>query len=162
MISLIAAVARNGVIGDGEKMPWHLPADLAYFKRMTLGKPVIMGRKTFESIGFPLPKRQNIVLTRDEAWQADGVEVVHSSCQALNAAIAAEEIMIIGGGNVYAQFMPHAERLYLTEVACDAEGETRFPAFAASQWRLVTEQAHQADSKNPVAYRFVIYERSGF
>jgi dihydrofolate reductase len=128
-LALIAARARNGVIGLDNRMPWHLPEDLAYFKRVTLGKPVVMGRKTFESIGRPLPGRLNIVVTRNPDWQAAGVQVAHSldAALALAAAAAPEEIMLIGGAELYRQALPQADVLYLTEIDAEFAGDAFFP-----------------------------------
>ena len=123
-ISLIAAMANNRVIGKDNDMPWHMPADLAHFKKVTLGKPVIMGRKTFESIGRPLPGRTNIVITRNLDWQHDGVEVVDSPEQALAKVAGVDEVMIIGGGNIYQQFLPQAENLSLHFIDLDVDGDT--------------------------------------
>lgn len=158
-ISLIAALDKNGVIGDGDRIPWRLPADLRYFKRVTMGKPLVMGRKTYESIGRPLPGRQNIVLTRQRDFEAPGCTVVHSLEEALAAAGDAEEVMVAGGGSVYRQFLSRADRLYLTFVETTAEGETTFPPFDREKWRLIFEEAHPADGDNPFPYRFTIFER---
>jgi len=158
-ISLIAALDKNGVIGDDGGIPWRLPADLQYFKRVTMGKPLIMGRKTHESIGRPLPGRQNIVLTRQRDYHAPGCTVVHSIEEALAAAGDAEEVMVAGGGSVYRQFLPLAHRLYLTLVDTTAEGETTFPPFDREKWRLIFEEAHPVDEENPFPYRFTIFER---
>ena len=158
-ISLIAALDRNGVIGDGGNIPWRLPADLKYFKRVTMGKPLVMGRKTYESIGRPLPGRQNIVLTRRRDFEAPGCTVVHSMEEALAAAGDAEEVMVAGGGTVYRQFLPRADRLYLTFVDTEAEGDTTFPSIDATDWHLIFEEAHAADEENPIPYRFTVFER---
>lgn len=158
-ISLIAALDNNGVIGDGGDIPWRLPADLKYFKRVTMGKPLIMGRKTYESIGQPLPGRKNIVLTRQRDYDATGCTIVHSVEEALAAAGNAEEVMVAGGGSVYRQFLPRADRLYLTFVDTEADGDTTFPPFDPAKWRLVFEEAHPADEDNPFAYRFTIFEK---
>ena len=159
-ISLIAALDRNGVIGDGGRIPWRLPADLKYFKRVTMGKPLIMGRKTHESIGRPLPGRQNIVLTRQHAYEAPGCTVVHSVEEALAAAGDAEEVMVAGGGTVYRQFLPRADRLYLTFVETTGEGQTTFPPFDREKWHLIFEETHPADEKNPFPYRFTIFQKA--
>lgn len=158
-ISLIAALDENGVIGDGGQIPWRLPADLRYFKRVTMGKPLIMGRKTHESIGRPLPGRKNIVLTRNRDYEAPGCTVVHSMEEALAAAGDAKEVMVAGGGEVYGQFLPRADRLYLTFVGAAVEGDTRFPPFDPQQWRLVFEEGHPAGDDNPFPYRFTVFER---
>lgn len=159
-ISMIAAMAHDRVIGLDNQMPWHMPADLAHFKRVTLGKPVLMGRKTFESIGRPLPGRRNLVISRNPAYQAEGVEVIDS----VEAALAllgegVDELMVIGGGHLYGQLLPRADRLYLTWIDLAVEGDTRFPAFDDEQWRLVESEAHPADEKNPHPYRFETWQR---
>ena len=159
-ISLIAAVDRNGVIGKGGDIPWRLPADLRYFKRVTMGKPLLMGRKTYESIGRPLPGRQNIVLTRQRDFEAPGCTVVHSVEEALAAASDAEEVMVAGGGSVYRQFLPRAHRLYLTFVDTVTEGDATFPEFNLDRWRLIFEEAHAADEQNAFPYRFTIFEKT--
>ncbi len=158
-ISLIAALDRNGVIGDDGRIPWRLPADLKYFKRVTMGKPLIMGRKTYESIGHPLPGRHNIVLTRQRDYRAPGCTVVHSLEEALAAAGDVEEVMVAGGSSIYRQFLPRADRLYLTFVETTADGETTFPPFDREEWHLVFEEAHPADQQNPFPYRFTIFEK---
>lgn len=158
-ISLIAALDKNGVIGDDGRIPWRLPADLKYFKRVTMGKPLVMGRKTHESIGRPLPGRQNIVLTRQRDYHAPGCTVVHTLEEALAAAGDAEEIMVAGGGTVYRHFLPRADRLYLTFVETTAEGETTFPPFDPRAWHLIFQEAHPADERNPYPYRFTIFEK---
>ena len=158
-VSLIAAVASNGVIGRENRLPWRLPADLQHFKRLTMGKPIIMGRRTWESIGRPLPGRRNIVLTRDAGFHAEGCTVVHSVEQALGAVGDCGEVMIMGGANLYAQMLPWADRLYLTQVKADIEGDTRFPAFDADQWVEVQRESHRADAINQHDYDFVVLER---
>jgi dihydrofolate reductase len=163
IISLIVAVSRNGVIGVDNQLPWHLPDDLRYFKSVTMGKPLIMGRKTHESIGRPLPGRANIVLTRDRQWTADGVVVVND----LDAAIAAakracdasnvDEVMIIGGEQIYKMTLGTAHRLYLTEVDADVEGDAFFPAMDTQQWYKSREQL--PENTEAYRYRFVVLER---
>ncbi|GAA5216107.1 type 3 dihydrofolate reductase [Corallincola platygyrae] len=160
-ISLIAAMANDRVIGKDNQMPWHLPADLKHFKAVTLGKPVVMGRKTFESIGRPLPGRQNIVITRDPEWTADDVTVVHGTEQAMIAAGPVEELMIIGGGNIYQQFLSQADRLYLTFIELDAEGDAWFPDYQAEKWNEIESESHGPDDKNRYNYRFVTLEKKG-
>ncbi|MCG9065883.1 dihydrofolate reductase [Laribacter hongkongensis] len=157
-LALIAACARNGVIGLDNRMPWHLPEDLAYFKRVTLGKPVVMGRKTFESIGRPLPGRLNIVVTRNPGWQAAGVQVAHSldAALALAAAAVPEEIMLIGGAELYRQALPQADVLYLTEIDAEFAGDAFFPEVDLARWRIDREEAGQRDSDG-LRWRFVRY-----
>ena len=160
-ISMIAAMAHDRVIGKDNQMPWHMPADLAHFKRVTLGKPVLMGRKTFESIGRPLPGRRNLVISRNPDYQADGIEVVGSveAALALLADNEVAEVMVIGGGHLYAELLPKADCLYLTRIELMVEGDTRFPAFADEQWQCVEREVHQADEKNPHPYRFETWLR---
>ncbi|MVG14671.1 type 3 dihydrofolate reductase [Aeromonas jandaei] len=160
-ISMIAAMAHDRVIGKDNQMPWHMPADLAHFKRVTLGKPVLMGRKTFESIGRPLPGRRNLVISRNPGYQADGIEVVGSveAALALLADNEVAEVMVIGGGHLYAELLPKADCLYLTRIDLEVEGDTRFPAFADEQWQCVEREAHQADEKNPHPYSFETWLR---
>ena len=160
-ISMIAAMAHDRVIGKDNQMPWHLPADLAHFKRVTLGKPVLMGRKTFESIGRPLPGRRNLVISRNPGYQAEGIEVVGSveAARALLASSAVEELMVIGGGHLYAEMLPSADRLYLTQIDLAVEGDTRFPAFDDGQWQRIDCESHPADEKNPHPYLFETWQR---
>ena len=150
MITFVLARARNGVIGRDGKLPWHLPADLKHFKALTMGKPMIMGRKTFESFPAPLPGRRHVVLTRDPDWSADGAEVVHSVDEAL--ALAGEDAAVIGGAEIFALFLDRADRIELTEIHLDAEGDASVPAFAG---RLETaREDHPAEGDRP-AYSFV-------
>lgn len=159
-ISLIAAMAKNRIIGKDNDMPWHMPADLKHFKAVTMGRPVVMGRKTFDSIGRPLPGRQNVVITRNEDWQHDGVLVAHSKEQALAFLKDAEEIMIIGGGHVYEQFLPLATHLYLTFIDLDVDGDTQFPDWTqVASWQQIDSEKHQADEKNIHDYQFVTLKR---
>ncbi|NMP15939.1 type 3 dihydrofolate reductase [Thalassotalea sp. Y01] len=160
ILSMIVAHANNRVIGKDNDMPWHMPADLKYFKKTTLKKPVIMGRKTFESIGFPLPGRRNIVITRDANYQADGIETVDSVDAALALVTDVEEIMVIGGGSIYQHCLPAADRLYITEIDLTTDGDTFFPDYNAdNRWQCVSEDAHQADENNTHPYNFKVYER---
>jgi dihydrofolate reductase len=159
-ISMIAAMANDRVIGKGNKMPWHLPADLTFFKQMTLTKPVIMGRKTFESIGRPLSGRKNIVITRSINFKAQGVTIVHDKTSALAAAAGAEEVMVIGGATIYQQFLPQASDLYLTFIHLQVDGDAFFPDYqAASCWQMSWSQSHQKSDKNPYDYQFVKLRR---
>lgn len=158
-ISLIAAVARNGTIGQGNQLPWRLPADLKRFKALTLGKPVIMGRKTWESIGRPLPGRLNIVVTRQPAFHAAGATVVHSLDEAFAVAVAVPEVMVIGGAELYAAALDRADTLHLTRVQADVPGDAVFPAVCWAQWRLASSEPHDADAQHAFAYTFEHYER---
>ena len=160
-ISLIVAMAQNRVIGRDNQMPWHLPEDLRYFKRITLNKPVVMGRNTFESIGKPLPHRTNIVISRNPDYRIDGAVVVNSLEAALQVCrdLKAAEAMIIGGAQIYAQALPMADLLYLTEVAAHIEGDASFPEFDRSQWQETARESHQASDNNPWDYAFVVLEK---
>ena len=159
IVSIIAAMDRNCLIGKKNQLPWHLPADLAHFKQVTMGKPVIMGRKTYESIGRPLPGRTNIVLTRSDDFDVQGVVTAGTLEQALDHASAAEEVMIIGGSAIYELALPRADRLYLTHVEGSFQGDAWFPQFETEQWRIIASERHSADDKNTSDYRFVTYER---
>ena len=161
---LVVARARNGVIGNDGAMPWHLPDDLRRFKRMTVGKPVLMGRKTFESIGKPLPGRQNIVLTRDAGWRADGVTVAANLAEAVAAAgldprARADGIMVIGGAQIYAEALPSATRIELTEIDAEPVGDTFLPAFDPARWREVARETHPAEGDRP-GFAFVTLVRA--
>ena len=158
LISLIVAMAQNGVIGRDNALPWRLPADLKRFKAFTLGKTVLMGRKTFESIGRPLPGRDNLVLTRDRRWLASGVIVVHSVEQALTQA-GDKELVAIGGAQIYRLLMPFARRIYLTHVHADVPGDTFFPDFDPTQWDDVECRMHPADEEHAYPVTFVTLER---
>lgn len=158
IISLIAALATDRVIGMENAMPWHLPGDLAWFKRNTLNKPVIMGRKTFESIGRPLPGRLNIVISSNPG-EHDGVTWVTSVDAALAAAGDVEEVMVMGGGRVYEQLLPKANRLYLTHIDAEVEGDTHFPDYDPDEWESVFSEFHDADAQNSHSYCFEILER---
>jgi dihydrofolate reductase len=157
--SLIVARARNGVIGRENGMPWHLPADLAHFKRTTLGHPVIMGRRTWESIGRALPGRRNIVVSRNAAFAAPGAEVVTSLAQAWQAVEAADEAFVIGGAQLYAEALPDIDRIYLTDVVGEIGGDTRFPTLDPRQWRETVLGEHPPDERNRFALRFLLLER---
>ena len=159
IVSIIAAMDRNRLIGKRNQLPWHLPADLAHFKKVTMGKPIIMGRKTFESIGRPLPGRTNIVLTRSVDFSAEGVSIVASLEQALALAAAEDEAVIIGGSSIYELALPQVDRLYLTYIENSFEGDAWFPDFDLGQWQIVASEEHSADKKNPCDYRFVTYQR---
>lgn len=162
MISLVVAMARNRVIGAAGGMPWHLPADLQRFKKITMGRPVIMGRRTFESIGRPLRGRANIVVTRRRDWNPGGVLLARGFEAALEAArqVGGEgEVFVIGGGELFRQALPIAGRMYITRIEADIEGDARFPDFDEAEWRLVREEIRESDPQNPYACRFEVWER---
>ena len=162
----MVAKASNRVIGRNNKLPWYLPNDLKYFKQTTLGKPVIMGRKTYESIGKPLPGRTNIVITRQAGYQPEGVKVVGTVEDAIKVAESVclidgqDEAMVMGGAEIYGLTLPHCERLYLTEVHADVEGDAWFPEYEKSEWKEVTREDFKAEGPNPFDYSFVVYERT--
>lgn len=160
-ISLLVAASENNVIGAANKLPWHLPADLRYFKNLTWAMPILMGRKTFESIGKPLPGRKSIVITRNRNWQHEGVDVVHSVEEAVQKASAygAKEIFVIGGAEIFETSLPKAERIYLTRIHHHFDGDAFFPEIDPAKWSLVSERFCQADEKNAYAHRFQIWER---
>ena len=160
IISLIAAVADNGVIGAGNALPWHLPADLKRFRELTRGHHVIMGRKTCESLGRPLPDRINLVVSSNTRYNAPGFTVVGSFAAALDAARHQQEVFVIGGARLYAQALPRADRFYLTLVHTDVAGDTRFPDFNRSDWRELERSEHMADARHAHAYSFVTLERN--
>lgn len=163
-VAMIAAMSRNRVIGVGNRLPWYLPEDLKRFKRLTLGKPLVMGRKTFESIGRPLPGRLNIVITRDANYRHEGIRVCHSLDEALRLADhqalidAADEIMVMGGGEIYQLALPAAVRLHLTEVAVELDGDAFFPCVDSMQWQEV-ERTHVTPPPGQPDYAFVQYRR---
>ena len=164
-VAMIAAVAENGVIGADNAIPWRLPSDFAFFKRTTLGKPLIMGRKTFESIGKPLPGRTNIVVTRQRGYQPDGVLVIDGldaaleHAQAIAAADGADEVMIGGGEAIYRAAMPWAERLYISHVALAPAGDTHFPPIDPAEWAVVAEPDVPLTGKDSAAFRVKVYQR---
>jgi dihydrofolate reductase len=164
-LSLIAALAENGVIGRDNKLPWHLPNDLKYFRAVTIGKPVIMGRRTWESLGRPLPGRTNIVITRQPAYEAPGARVVATLDEAIRLAESValidgqDECVVIGGAEIYALALPRCDRLYLTEVHATVDGDAHFPAFDRARWREQTRERFAAEGPNPFDYSFVVYER---
>ena len=161
MISLIVAASTNRVIGVQGQLPWRLSDDLRRFKSLTMAKPIVMGRKTWESIGRALPGRQNIVITRQPGFVAEGAEVVISPVGALRAAGDADEVMIIGGGQIYDLFLPKASRVYLTQVLIELDGDAWFPALDPADWQLVDSEAHAASEANEYEFEFRTYERSG-
>nr|AIA16918.1 Dihydrofolate reductase [uncultured bacterium] len=162
IVSLIAAASDNNVIGKDNWMPWHLPAELAYFRDVTRGKPVIMGRKTLDAMGRPMPKRHNIVVSRQQDLQVEGVDTAHSVEEAIELTTkdAMEEIFVIGGEQIYSAFLPHADRIYLTRVHTNIEGgEAFFPEFDENEWSITKNERHEADMENPLAFTVLVYER---
>lgn len=158
MISIIVALAKNRVIGIENRLPWRLPGDMQWFRQQTLGKTVVMGRKTYESLGKPLPDRRNVVVTRARDFTAPGCTVVHSLDEALGLA-QETELMVIGGEEIYRQTLPRADRLYLTLVDSEVEGDAWFPEFDWGAWREIERIPRPADERNPYAYSFLILER---
>ena len=157
-IALVAAVARNGVIGRDNGLIWHLGSDLRRFKALTMGKPMLMGRRTFDSIGKPLPGRRSLVLTRDRGFSAAGIETVHDWDAAL-AAAGADTLMVVGGAEIYALALPHADRIHLTEVDAAPEGDTFFPDFDRSPFHETFREPHAAGPRDAHAFTFVDLER---
>jgi len=165
-IAIYVAIAENGVIGREGGLPWRLSTDLKRFKADTMGKPIIMGRKTYEGIGRPLPGRLNIVVTRDKGWRAEGVEVAHSLDEAITLAkvrgrcmVGAEEACVVGGGEIYAQALPLADRLHVTHVLAQVDGDAHFPPIDPEIWRVVRSQDFPAGEKDSHATRYTVYER---
>ena len=158
-VSLIVAASQNGVIGKNNRLPWKLPADLKRFKQLTMGHPVIMGRKTFESIGKPLPGRTNIVVTHQAGFQACGALAAHSLEEALRLCENTEEVSVIGGASIYEQALPLADRIYLTLIHQDFEGDTTF-RWDKYQWKELSRQDFQPDANNPYPYSFLTLERT--
>jgi dihydrofolate reductase len=160
MISFVVAVARNGVIGREGGLPWHISSDLKRFKEITMGKPVIMGRKTWDSLPRkPLPGRRNIVITRQADFPAEGAEVVATPEQALNLCAGSPEVAVIGGGEVYRLFWPMVDRLYLTEVDLEVEGDTHFPALDPAEWREVAREVHPRSERDSAAFTLRVLDR---
>ena len=159
IITLVVAVADSGVIGRDNGLPWHLPEDLKRFKRLTMGKPLVMGRRTFESIGKPLPGRQNIVVTRDTIYRRDGVTVVHDVDGALRAAGDVPEIMVIGGAELFRALLPRAGRIHLTRVHGNIEGDVMWPALDERDWVVVQRESHCADERHAYAMTFEVWEK---
>ncbi len=164
-LSIIVAMSENRVIGANNQLPWHLPEDLKYFKRITMGHPIIMGRKTFESIGRPLPGRSNIVVTRQRDWSAPGVIVASDIEGALRQAAlevqneADQEVFVIGGGELFRQTLDKVSRLYLTQVHARVDGDAYFPDFQREQWREIERMDYDSDQNNPYAYSFLVLDR---
>ena len=158
LITLIVAVADNGVIGRDNALPWHLPEDLKRFKRLTMGKPMIMGRKTFESIGKPLPGRRNLLVTRDTNYRLPGVEVVHGADEAIAATADVPEIMVIGGAELFRLFLPLAGRVHLTRVHAKVEGDVKWPPLPGT-WEVTTRERYEADDRHAHAMTFEVWEK---
>jgi dihydrofolate reductase len=161
MISLLVAMDKNNLIGRDNDLPWRLPADLAYFKRVTMGHSIIMGRKTFDSIGRPLPGRENIIITRNKEYMAKGCKVIHSTNEVLEMDEKDKELFVIGGAEIFKELLPFADRLYLTEIDDVFYGDTYFPEFSLQDWKVVSSEKGPKDEKNPYDYTFVVYERIG-
>lgn len=159
IISFVVAMGKNRVIGKDNSLPWEMPADMKRFKELTTEKPIIMGRKTFESIGRPLPNRTNIIITRDENYKAEGCIVVHSIDEALKAAEGNEEVMVIGGAQIYKEFLPTANKIYLTIIDNDFEGDAYFPEYNEDEWKEVKREKHEADKENKYSYTFIDLQR---
>jgi dihydrofolate reductase len=157
--SLVVAVAQNGVIGRDNALPWRLPADLAHFKRVTMGHPVVMGRRTYQSIGKPLPGRHNIVVTRNAHFEAPGCTVVNSLGDAWKAAGDAEEVCVIGGTTLFEETLPLADVIHFTQVEAEVDGDTYFPAFDRGAWREIEVARHPADERNAYPMRILRLER---
>lgn len=160
ILSLLVAVSENNVIGKNNQLPWHLPNDLKYFKNLTWALPILMGRKTFESIGKPLPGRQSIVITRNKNWNFEGVTVVHSLHEAIKAAesFGAKEVFVIGGAEIFSTAMPQAHRLYLTRIHHDFVGDVFFPAVDFGSWELTSERFCEADEKNKYNHSYQVWQ----
>lgn len=158
-LTLIVARARNGIIGRDNQLPWKLPEDLAYFKRTTMGAPIVMGRKTFASLGRPLPGRRNLVVTRDASKQFAGAETMTSLEQALAACPDVPEVFLIGGAQLYAEGMDQADKLLITELDADFAGDTSFPLPDPAQWREVSRDTRKAEAPNAFSFAWVVYER---
>jgi len=156
-ISLVAAAGNNNVIGSNNKLPWKMPADMKFFMNLTIGHPVIMGRKTYESFGRPLKERRNIVISRDESLKIEGCEVVHSLEDALKLAKGTEEIFIIGGAEIYRQSMDIANKIYLTRIYHDFEGDSYFPSVDDKNWKETSHLEQKTDEKNPYPFAFLEY-----
>ncbi|MCH5334837.1 MAG: dihydrofolate reductase [Alistipes sp.] len=158
MLSIIVAVASNGVIGDNNGLLWHIGEDMRYFKRVTSGHPVVMGRKTYESLGRPLPGRDNVVITRSDI-EIEGCRVAHSLAEAVAPFAADAEVFIIGGAQIYAEALPVADRLYITRVGREYKGDTSFPEYDESCWRLVSAERFKCGEKFDAPFAFEVYER---
>lgn len=159
LLSAIVAAAENNAIGKDNQLLWHLPNDLRFFKRTTTGHPVIMGRKTYESVGDPLPNRRNIIITRQPGYTAEGAAVVHSLAAAIEACAGEPEVFVVGGAEIFEQALPVLNRIYLTRVHVTLPGDSFFPELDKQDWQLVSEESHSADERHAYSYTFRIYER---
>ena len=159
IISIIVAATDDDVIGKGNTLPWRLPDDLKRFKQLTMGKPIVMGRKTFESIGKPLPGRRNIVMTREPNYHREGVEVVHGTGEAVAATASAPEVMVIGGADLFRLFLPLAGRIHLTRVHGNIEGDVMWPALDNRQWEVIESERHESDDRHAYAMTFEVWEK---
>lgn len=161
MISLLYAMDKNRLIGRNNQLPWHLPQDLAYFKRVTMDHKIVMGRKTFDSIGKPLPGRENIIITRDKNYLCDGCKVLHSIDELLELSSSHkdEEIFVIGGAEIFKEILPFSDRLYITYIHHEFEGDTFFPPTNESEWKMISKEPGIKNEKNPYDYEFVVYEK---
>lgn len=158
-VSLVVARAENGVIGKDNQLPWRLPADLRFFRQLTTGHTIIMGRKTFESIGKPLPNRRSIVITRRQDFHAHGVDVAQSVDEAVTLARGEDEIFIVGGAEIYRAALPVTDRMYVTIVHASPEGDVWFPTYDESEWTTIKKERHEPDERNAMGYSFVVMER---
>ncbi|NIL97950.1 MAG: dihydrofolate reductase [Planctomycetales bacterium] len=158
-LAIIVAMSANRIIGRGGTLPWHISADLRRFRRLTTGHAIVMGRKTYESIGRPLPQRRSMVISRDRAFRAEGVEVVASLDEALRLCRDEQQIFVIGGSSIYELALPRADRLYITQIHATIEGDTFFPPFDEADWQLVEDQRQAADENNPFPFSFRTYDR---
>ncbi|WP_110927777.1 dihydrofolate reductase [Bacillus massiliglaciei] len=160
MISFIVAMDKNNVIGNDNRLPWHLPADLAFFKKTTMGHPIVMGRKTFESIGRVLPGRENIIITRDTAYNQEGCTVIHSIDELKEMEKETkEELFVIGGAEIFKQTFEIADRLYITFINEEFEGDTHFPKMDINEWKVQSKEKGLKDEKNPYEYYFIVYDK---
>lgn len=159
MISFLVAMSKNRVIGKNNDLPWHLPADLAYFKRTTMHHTIVMGRKTHESIGRALPGRRNIVVTTKKNYRAEGCEIVHSVDEAMKLLPEDDEVFVIGGSQLFKAFYPFAERLYVTYIDEEFAGDTFFPEIDESEWKRISTERGEKNEKNPYDYFYIVYER---
>lgn len=160
MISIVVAMDKNRLIGRNNELPWHLPADLAYFKKVTMGKPIVMGRKTHESIGRPLPGRDNIIITRNSEFNVEGCIIVHTVDDILKLANGTtSELCVIGGSEIFKEVLPYTDRLYITEIDYSFDGDTYFPEIDHTEWELISREQGSSDEKNPYTFFYNIYDR---